>query len=1016
MKMNCASLAMVVAMVGAGLSGTPAYSDEDCAVVQAWSGELTLPTYPWFDDVNPVFAELDGGIYYPYTRQDHLATKKADRTYKALFLENEYLKVTCLPELGGRIYSVLDKTTGEEMFHVNQEIKPALIAMRGAWISGGIEWNSGPHGHTVTVVAPVDVTSQKNADGSATLLIGNTEKMFRTRWLVKLTIHPGKAFLDETISIYNPTDGTHPYYFWNCTAFPNLPGTRFIYPMSLGTDHAGSSFYSWPMHEGKDLSWLKNYPTMSSIFAYECVFDFFGSYDVDLDRGLVSYANHHELKGKKAWTWGKDDFGVVSQQSLSDAGPVNAQYIEVQSGPLLTQADYGMLEPRQKIVWQEFWYPVHGLGDGFEYATRDAAVQAKRTDDSLELRIMATGQYDGAKCTLSHECKTLFEQTLDLSPSHARAVTLKSPPAGPIRVCLTAKGGAGLLSYETPLDIPKVEAPDLTKQPARADGAPTAQEKYYEGALADCQSDPAGARAGYEAALELDPQHVPSLLGLATLNLESGRFSEARERADKATRRDPNCGMAWYLSGAAALQMNELEAAITCGYKAAGTLDAVALGYGLAGRACMRQGDWTQAVRAFERAHAEAPGDARTQACLMAAQRAGSGWPEVNFCLSGDASLDFVLRAAASWGVPALWNALLQDLGSMCGEGEFTALDIAAFFADLGRYAQAADLLGAICDGAVPSIAASAWTKYQYAWYLHCSGDEREAARALKQARRMPADFVLPAGTEAEAAFHFAAQQQPRDAQAHLLLGHVLAGLQRLNEAAASWEKALALDSGLSVAWRLIGRRAEKAGDLARAVECFQKAIKNRRNDQSLYVDLARVLTARDRRPEAIRMVERMPEAEFPRFDITLWLAEAYNAERRYDDCIALLQSAQLSNWEGQTTPHDLFVTALLARGKQAFDAQQFDKALADFQMALTYPGNLGVGAKYELTDAELRYWAGRSLEALERRDEARTAWETGAAQRTTKDPGLAFISVSKTQDEYVQRCADALKKTAAGN
>ena len=89
-----------------------------------------------------------------------------------------------------------------------------------------------------------------------------------------MTLHPGKAYLDERIRIANPTDGMHPYYFWNCTAFPNRPGTRFIYPMTLGTDHNGTEFFTWPIHKGKDLTWLKNYPTYTSVFAYQCAFDF----------------------------------------------------------------------------------------------------------------------------------------------------------------------------------------------------------------------------------------------------------------------------------------------------------------------------------------------------------------------------------------------------------------------------------------------------------------------------------------------------------------------------------------------------------------------------------------------------------------------------------------------------------------------------------------------------------------------------------------------------------------------
>ena len=167
-----------------------------------------------------------------------------------MFLENEYLRVTCLPELGGRLHSVFDKTTNQEMFHLNRVIKPGMIAMRGAWISGGVEWNSGPHGHTVTIVSPVDAVAGRNADGSAFLEIANQEKIFRTRWTVRVTLHPGRAYLDEQIRIENPTDGMHPYYFWNCTAFPNRPGTRFIYPMSLGTDHNAREFFRWPVHKG----------------------------------------------------------------------------------------------------------------------------------------------------------------------------------------------------------------------------------------------------------------------------------------------------------------------------------------------------------------------------------------------------------------------------------------------------------------------------------------------------------------------------------------------------------------------------------------------------------------------------------------------------------------------------------------------------------------------------------------------------------------------------------------------
>ena len=239
------------------------------AKVRAWEGTITIPTYGWAEDVNPKFWALEdqiklsttvkGAIVYPYPMQDHLYREKEDRTYKALFLENEYLKVTCLPELGGRLHSVFDKTQGKETFHLNNVIKPSMIAMRGAFISGGVEWNAGPQVHTVTILSPVDALTGTNPDGSAYIEVSNLEKTLRTRWTVRVTLHPGRAYLDEQIRIVNPVDAINPYYFWNCTAFPCRKGTRFIYPMTLGTDHNGTEFFSWPIDEGRDLSWLKNY-------------------------------------------------------------------------------------------------------------------------------------------------------------------------------------------------------------------------------------------------------------------------------------------------------------------------------------------------------------------------------------------------------------------------------------------------------------------------------------------------------------------------------------------------------------------------------------------------------------------------------------------------------------------------------------------------------------------------------------------------------------------------------------
>ncbi len=1012
MKTQFQGLHLFLAMTAALLSPLlyPAGAQGEVAV---WEDALTLPTYPWFDDSHPVFRAYEKDIYYPYSRQDHIGKSSQPRTYRTLCLENEYLRVVCIPELGGRIHSVLVKATGEEMFHRNDEIKPALIAMRGGWISGGIEWNAGPHGHTVTILSPVDAVARKHVDGSVTLTVGNTEKMFRTRWTVRITLHPNKAYLDEVISIYNPTDVVAPYYFWNCTAFPNLEGTRFIYPMTLGTDHNGREFFRWPVHEGRDISWLKNYDTMSSVFGYKCEFDFFGAYDAALDKGIVSYANHRELPGKKAWTWGKDDFGIVSQMALSDAGPVHAQYIEVQSGPLLTQSDYGMLLPGREVRWREFWYPVHGLGDGFEYATRDAAVQTTRRDGVLEVRALATAPYPGARCIIKQAGRALFEKQDRLGPEGAVAFVLENAPEGPLEIELVAADETTLLRYVSPLDIPVVDPPDLKETIAREDGRLTPDELYAKAFLLHSQTNPDAAKEAYLAVLKEDPLHSGALCGLADLALGIADWSAARDYAAKALLRDDSKGDAWLALGAAQLRLGENEAARASGYKAAYSLDALGRGFHLAGRAAMRLGLYDDGLHAFERARAANPLDGAVRNAWLAAQLAGGDLRDTARLAKREIvedPTDFTLRVIAALAADEV-DAFTASLASESGEVLFTGQEAACFLMDLGLHAQASTVFEALLS----QVKDEPMTRYYAAWCRSLAGDEDAAGVHLIQAETLSAEDVFPARFEALSALEYAASVRPNYANTQLLLGHVLAHFGRLEAAAACWRKAVELDAGQGVVWRLLALHAwKKDNNIEEAHRCLQQALAVRPEDQIVYRDLARILEELDRREEGIVLIEGMPRNRDVRYDVYLWLAEAYLREERWDDCIALLETARFSNWEGHTKPHDLFASALMSRGKAAFAAGRAEDALADFERALTYPENLEVGASYIVADAETRYWLGKALLALGRRDEAREAWKNGAEQRTLKDPPLPFVRISETQDAHVRQCIAALEVLAA--
>ncbi|HWI56065.1 MAG TPA: DUF5107 domain-containing protein, partial [Bacillota bacterium] len=493
--------------------------------VKAYRGQIDIPTYPWNSTArHPYFRETDKRNIYPYPMLDQLSRTRETRAYRTVVLENEYLRVTLLPELGGKVHEVIEKTTGQPMFYVNHVVKPGLIGQCGAWTSGGIEWNTGPQGHTVSCMQPVAVEILPTAsDGSRSVAIGEVERIYRTRWTVLLTLRPGRSFLEETIRIYNATDTVRPYYFWNCTAMANTPGFRFIYPMTLGCDHNGTEFYTWPIANGKDLSRGTNYQDASSIFAWHCDQDFFGSYDDQADHGVVAYANHHQVPGKKAWTWGQGGFGTMHQMDLTDK---DGAYNEVQTGPLLTQAEVGRLEPHEAVAWQEWWYPVRGIG-GFTYANRDLAANASLQSRRLRLRLIGTGQWAPVNLCVLKDNQLLARSQCKLSPRDASEVLLDVGNAAlPWTVEVWARDTV-LARFSVPLDLPTRTPP--AKKPVSQSATELAQAGWQDYLFARFPE----AEQQFQKALAQDTNSTAAFAGLATLKLDSDPAAAA-QLAEKA--------------------------------------------------------------------------------------------------------------------------------------------------------------------------------------------------------------------------------------------------------------------------------------------------------------------------------------------------------------------------------------------------------------------------------------------------------------------------------------------------
>jgi tetratricopeptide (TPR) repeat protein len=958
------------------------------AKVTAGKGEIELPTYPWAAVKHPYFRGTDKVNIYPYPMLDFLSREKTNRTYRTVVLENEYLRITFLPELGGKIHEVLDKTTGQPMFYVNHVVKPGLIGQCGAWTSGGVEWNTGPQGHTVSCMQPIPVAilpAQK--DGSRSVAIGETERIYGTRWTVIVTLRPGRAFIEEHIRIYNPTETIRPYYFWNCTAAPNTPGFRFIYPMTLGCDHAGDKFFQWPVDHGKDLSRGTNYEDASSIFAWHCDQDFFGSYNDDLNHGVVSYANHQQLPGKKAWTWGHGGFGTMHQRDLTDDdGPYN----EVQTGPLLTQAQVGWLDPCQAVEWNEWWYPVHDLG-GFTFANHDVAVNAELQENGeFRLRMLGTATWRSVAIEVTDGKTWSRAGTCDLSPAKVTERTL-AQPGGKVSAVTLSVEGRPMAHFEVPLAIPARKPPKKKNKPQ------TASEFVFAGWQEYLFAHYAEAEKLFRQALDQDPKTTEARLGLAFLSLERDP-AEAAVEAESALVAAPDDGLARFALASAQARLGQVPESLDNAWLAARRSETAVGGRALAAKLLLR------AARApIEVEHAVAgPGPWETDVVCrgrraLAALKHGDIKKAVAL-----ANLNLEVEPLDSFSHALLWLANREKesprLEELVGGKAEAVVELVTQFVDLGERPTALRLLKELYFDRVPAGMREPLPGYWAGALTSASSTSSAALDVFQAAEALPARAVFPYQSASIEMLRHAVEVRPNDGKASLYLGHLLFHLGRFAEGRELWERAAALNAEPVIAYRALGMAAKTLdGDLKSARAWLEKANQADPNDAIVARDLANVLSEladqatseteqRDLFAEARDKLKVAFSTGRGRSDFVALLARGQNRLGEYEHTTRMLDGVRVTVWEGSHELHDLFEQAHLAVGEQHLKAGRPTEALAEFDRALEYPANLATGKLENSHQAHIQYLRGSALAALGRKPEARAAWKLAAEEPESKD------------------------------
>ena len=530
---------------------------------------IVLPTYaPGGYDKTPLF--YTGRVYqgaqgrvYPYPMQDVLHDARVDETYKYLTLENKWFHLGLLPEHGGHLLNFTDKQTGYETFYRQHVVKPALIGMLGAWISGGVEWNF-PHHHRATTAMPIDWRTTTAPDGTPTLWIGETELRRRLKWTIGLSFPADRAVLRAQNVFMNRGPWIESMIYWANVSVHCGDDYQILFPpsMHLGFDHHKNYWTHYPIGPRKeemellpsqrskyaddiegemDLSWWRNFTIESrSIFGMDPDNAFMAGYDHGKQCGTVHVSNRHVTVGKKFFLWGNFPEAHVWDKVLTDSdGP----YLELMVGCWSdNQPDYSWIAPYETRRVDQFWFPVKGIG-GVKNATVDGAVNVDRLKDGrLLVGFHSTRELEGCTVRLFRDRDCVFEERgVSIGPDAPwrRELDADAETADQrYTAAIFDASGTAFLSYTPVGPDPRAPLPPKVANPKPPASYSSAELAYETGLRLDqFHNGLVDPLPYYERALAIDPDYTRANVALGVRLAKRGSFAEAKPYLERAVAR-----------------------------------------------------------------------------------------------------------------------------------------------------------------------------------------------------------------------------------------------------------------------------------------------------------------------------------------------------------------------------------------------------------------------------------------------------------------------------------------------
>lgn len=978
--------------------------------VTMWEEDYVIPTYKVYPpEKNPLFIEKRAyqgstGKVYPLPVTEKISDTKEDVVYKAVFLENEYLKVMILPELGGRIQRAYDKTNGYDFVYYNHVIKPALVGLTGPWISGGIEFNWPQH-HRPSTYSPVDYHLSENADGSCTIYVGETDKMYGTKGMAAITLYPEKAYIEIKGQLYNPTDLPQTFLWWANPAVPVNDNTYSVFPPDVNAvmDHGKRAVSTFPIATGEyykadysagvDISRYKNVKVPTSYMAAHSDYNFIGNYDEGVEAGLLHVADHHISPGKKQWTWGNGDFGRSWDRNLTETdGP----YIELMTGVFTdNQPDFTWLKPQEEKTFVQYFMPYKGVGR-VGNATKEAAVSLTDSGDGhAVLKVYTTGVCKDTRITVRQKETVLYEKTADLSPEECFEATFAVD--GNIEDCAVAimQGAQILVSYKVykpklepvPKPADAIPAPEKLKTPEELYLAATHLEQYRH-----ATREPADY---YRHGLELDGTDIRLNNGYGLLLYRRGQIKESikhfQAAVKKQTWKNPNPyhGEGYFNLGLALAADGQEEKAFDAFYKSTWSAETQSAGFFWLARLACRRRDYEEALEYIEKSMIRNWHNMKGRT-LKAAILRTLGVDSTTFvkeCLKIDPlSQGCLYEQAAATDDYDLWLKTMRTESHNFKE-------LAQEYIEAGLYEDAIRILKT-CPQKDPIC----WYTLGYVYKQLKEGEK--AKEAFENGEKSCPDYCFPNRVEEIRILDAVIEALQQAPMAHYYLGNLLYDKKQYEEAASHWKTAVKEKEDLSPAYRNLAiYYYNKENDAPKALEVMERACALDPEYPRIWLEYDQ-LSARMNLPveKRLEIMESHPAVTAGRDDLYLRYLTLLNDVGRYQEALDGLASRQFHPWEGgEGKVSSQYKYALTHLAMAKLDEKQPQEALKLLEATLSYPNNLGEGKLPNVPDNEAHYYMGLAYKQLGETEKAEEYFRRAASG--PQEPGSVLYYNDQPSD-----------------